>query len=111
MDGSDFVEYINPNTGEAAIYRKIENGRNPLDNSQLLGRCSHPPCQKWFPGQVAGTCDLCGHDIEPYDGYDRLYDGKKVKSKDLEDFMCDEEVPDPNDPGALVYLLDATKDA
>lgn len=111
MDGSQFIEYVDPNTGQVAIYHKIENGRNPLQNSQLLGQCDHTPCSEWALGAISGTCPVCEiGTIQPYDGYTRLYDGKKVKTKDIEDFCCDEQVPHP-DTGVVQYLLDATKDA
>lgn len=109
MDGPTFIEYMNPLTGQQAVYHRIENGFNPLMEGRMLGKCDD--CDEWVLDQNSGTCPLCGvGTVEPYDGYTRLYKNQKIKTKDIEDFLCDEEVPDP-DTGVVQYILDATKDS
>jgi hypothetical protein len=102
IENGAFVEYTDPATGAEAVYYKIENGKNPLDNDQALGRCN--VCGVWHKA-IGGSCtpEVCNGTVQPYDGFSRLALGEPTEldnyrnllKNGLYSFMTTEEVPDP----------------
>jgi len=101
IENGTFIEYADPITGAEAIYYKIENGKNPLDNDQALGRCN--ACGAWHKA-IGGNCthEGCSGIVQPYDGFTRLALGtpteldnyRNLLKNGLYGFLTTEEVPD-----------------
>lgn len=114
-DGEDARQVVNPNTGDAALHLKIEDGKHPLEHDQALGKCD--VCGQWHKA-VAGGCEAsdCHGVVRPYDGHARLVAmvaGEGLCFRDamlsaLYRFLTSEEVPDPV-TGKPAALLEGTK--